>query len=267
MFDRILYREKLEAEIEKWVDPEWQKSLSLLLFDTIPSTNQILWQELEKGDNDILIAIASQQTAGRGQWGRTWRSEKGGLYLSLGLRMEISIQQGAHITLWSAWGIAEALRQQQIPVGLKWPNDLVLGKKKLGGIKTETKIYQEKIIQSVIGVGINGSNIVPETGINLQTFINQNSSISIISLEQLAAITIQGLFLGYQRYQNEGIESILSAYLDYFANLGQSVVIENSPGTITGITSQGELKVCLQSPGAKTEIIVPLGAIQLGYTQ
>jgi BirA family biotin operon repressor/biotin-[acetyl-CoA-carboxylase] ligase len=262
---KTLDREQLNTELAKWVDPQWQKSLSVLVFDRIPSTNQIVWESLEQGHLGFLVAIASEQTAGRGQWGRSWQSEQGGLYLSLGLPMEMAVEQGPHITLWSAWGIAESLRQQGIAVYLKWPNDLILEKKKLGGIKTETKVYQEKIIQSVIGVGINGSNSVPSTGINLETVLNQKKNASIHSLETLAAITLQGLFLGYQGYKKEGIDSILSAYLDYFFNLGQSVLIENCPGMITGITAQGELKVRLKSPGATTEITLPLGSIQLGY--
>jgi len=262
---KTLDREKLDIELRKWLDPTWQKNLSILLFDRISSTNKIVWDSLEKGHKGLLVVIASEQTAGRGQWGRSWQSEQGGLYLSLGLPMKMAIQQGPHITLWSAWGIAETFRQQGIAVYLKWPNDLILEKKKLGGIKTETKVYQEKIIQSVIGVGINGSNSVPSTGINLETFLNQKKKISIHCLEALAALTLQGLFLGYQRYQQEGIDFILSAYLEYFINLGQSVLIENCPGIITGITAQGELKVRLKSPGATTEIILPLGSIQLGY--
>lgn len=264
---KTLDREKLETELRKYLDPAWQKNLSILLFDRIPSTNQIVWDNLEQGENNLLVAIASEQTAGRGQWGRSWQSEQGGLYLSLGLPMKIALQQGPHITLWSAWGIAKSLRQQGIAVSLKWPNDLILEKKKLGGIKTETKVYQEKIMQSVIGVGINSSNPVPSTGINLETFLNQKKNFSIPSLETLAAITLQGLFLGHQRYQKEGIDSILSGYLEYFMNLGQTVLIENCPGMITGITTQGELKVRLKSPGATTEIILPLGSIQLGYGQ
>ena len=264
---KTLNREKLETELAKSLDRARLENLSILLFDQIPSTNQIVWDSLEQGENNLLVAIASEQTAGRGQWGRSWQSEQGGLYLSLGLPMEMAVEQGSHITLWSAWGIAESLRQQGIAVSLKWPNDLILEKKKLGGIKTETKVYQEKIMQSVIGVGINGSNSVPSTGINLQTVLTQKKNFSIPSLEALAAITLQGLFLGHQRYQKEGIESILSAYLKYFINLGQSVLIENCQGMITGITAQGELKVRLKSPGATTEIILPLGSIQLGYGQ
>ena len=180
---KTLDREKLETELRKYLDPAWLEKLSILLFDRIPSTNQIVWDSLEQGENNLLVAIASEQSAGRGQWGRSWQSEQGGLYLSLGLPMEMVIQKGPHITLWSAWGIAESLRQQGIAVYLKWPNDLILEKKKLGGIKTETKVYQEKIIQSVIGVGINGSNAVPSTGINLETFLNQKKNFSIYSLE------------------------------------------------------------------------------------
>ncbi|MEB3311131.1 MAG: biotin--[acetyl-CoA-carboxylase] ligase [Snowella sp.] len=263
-----LYRPKLKTELKKRLDSTWCDRLSLLLLDCIPSTNQLLWDKLAEGKTFPLVAIADQQTAGRGQWGRTWQSEQGGLYLSLGLPLGIPIQQGAHITLWSAWGMAETLRQNQIPVGLKWPNDLVLNQRKLGGIKTETKVYQDKIQQAVIGVGLNWANAVPETGINLQTFCEQHHLDPIDpmdSLETLAAIALQGILWGYQRYCDEGIEGILAAYLNYFVNLGQEICVENMLGIITGVSEQGELKVRLQSPGATTEIHLPLGSIQLGY--
>ena len=126
---KTLNREKLETELAKSLDRARLENLSILLFDQIPSTNQIVWDSLEQGENNLLVAIASEQTAGRGQWGRSWQSEQGGLYLSLGLPMEMSVEQGPHITLWSAWGIAESLRQQGIAVSLKWPNDLILEKK------------------------------------------------------------------------------------------------------------------------------------------
>ncbi|MEB3191190.1 MAG: biotin--[acetyl-CoA-carboxylase] ligase [Snowella sp.] len=264
-----LDREKLLAEIAALLNADWQDCLKLLLFESIPSTNQALWEAITQGQTLPIAAISVQQTAGRGQWGRSWQSERGGLYLSLALDLNLTAQAATQVTLWSAWGIAHLLRQYNIPVGLKWPNDLVLEGRKLGGIKCETKMSQNHLSQVVIGVGINWENPVPDTGIQLGPYLSSLSSPSpsISHLEQLAAIVLQGLYLGFQRYAQVGITSIVQGYLDYFVNLNQSIVLDGSPGKIIGITDQGELRVKLQSPGASTEITVQPGMIRLGYEQ
>jgi BirA family biotin operon repressor/biotin-[acetyl-CoA-carboxylase] ligase len=104
-------------------------------------------------------------------------------------------------------------------------------------------------------------------GIQLSQYLTSLSfsTPSINYLEQLAAIVLQGLYLGFQRYSQEGITSIVQGYLDYFVNLNQSILLDGSLGKIIGITDQGELRVKLQSPGASTEITVPPGMIRLGY--
>jgi BirA family biotin operon repressor/biotin-[acetyl-CoA-carboxylase] ligase len=262
-----LDQEKLLAEIAALLNADWQDCLKLLLFESIPSTNQALWEAITQGQTPPIAAIAVQQTAGRGQWGRSWQSERGGLYLSLALDLNLTAQAATQVTLWSAWGIAHLLRQYDIPVGLKWPNDLVLEGRKLGGIKCETKISQNHLSQVVIGVGINWENPVPDMGIQLSQYLTSLSfsTPSINYLEQLAAIVLQGLYIGFQRYAQAGITSIVQGYLDYFVNLNQSIVLDGSPGKIIGITDQGELRVKLQAPGASTEITVPPGMIRLGY--
>lgn len=236
-------------------------SLAIHLFDLIPSTNQTAWELLEKGEKTPFAVIASQQTAGKGQWGRKWESMEGGLYLSLAIAPEITVADAAHLTLCSGVGIAQNLEKYHIPVQLKWPNDLVIGKRKLGGIKTETKVYQHQITQAVIGVGLNWSNPVPEIGINLHSL----NDCSIFSLEQLAAITIEGLLSGYEFYLSKGIDALLIAYHKRFQNLEQNITIDGCHGVITGISPQGDLKVCLKSAGASTEICLPVGTISLGY--
>ncbi|HAC64291.1 MAG TPA: biotin--[acetyl-CoA-carboxylase] ligase [Cyanothece sp. UBA12306] len=242
--------------------------LSLYCFDIIPSTNQIAWELLEQAKNLPLAAIATQQTTGRGQWGRSWQSSPGGLYLSLAIAPHILTKDAPHLTLLSGWGIANALRQYQIPVNLKWPNDLILQGQKLGGIKTEISSQQNQIIQAVIGVGINYSNVVPNTGISLKYWSKTYSKSAInFALEELAAIVINGILNAYEYYLNYGIDCLLSAYLKLFDNLGQSIMVEGSPGTIIGVTSQGELTVRLESLGASTEINLPPGSISLGYNK
>jgi BirA family biotin operon repressor/biotin-[acetyl-CoA-carboxylase] ligase len=238
---------------------------SIYVFDTIASTNVILGELLEQGHKPPIVAIATQQTAGRGQWGRTWYSPPGGLYLSVALDLSLSAQDIAHLTLWSAWGIAQALRKYNIPVGLKWPNDLILNGRKLGGIKSETRIYQGRITQGIIGIGINWINEVPPTGISLKSFWNQDTAPSINSLEQLGAITLTGVFDGYEYYLSQGSTRLLEAYLQLLESIGRSVVVNGVTGIITGVTLQGELKIRFEASGASTEMALPPGTIALGY--
>lgn len=239
--------------------------LSLHSFEQIPSTNQILWELLEEGIKLPIVAIADQQTAGRGQWGRQWQSPLGGLYLSIALNMDISAANTPHLTLFSAVGIANALRSHHIPLLLKWPNDLILQGYKLGGIKSETRLQQGQIKQAIIGVGINWTNSVPQMGINLQSFLQDQSQPAITSLEMLAALTTYGILSAYQTYLANGIEALLPSYLELLSSRGQQITVNGSPGVVVGVTATGELRVRLHSEGASTEISLPPGAISLGY--
>lgn len=248
---------------------------NLHLFVSLPSTNQTLWQLIDSG-NPSSIVIATQQTAGRGQWGRNWESTVGGLYMSIAIAPHISISQTPQLTLSSAWGIASSLQNYGVPVKIKWPNDLILEHHKLGGILTETRIHKKKISQAVIGVGINWANSVPDTGINLQSYYKKQSKSEIFSLEMLAAIVFHGLDSGIKQLLESGIESILPSYTQLLINMGQQIVVENRLGTIVGVTTNGELRVKLnpdqdnqvtQSQISSSEIYLKPGTINLGYGQ
>ena len=240
---------------------------SLHIFDTLASTNQHIWQLLNtQGKTHKPVAvIALKQTGGKGQWGRVWQSPLGGLYLSVALNLHIKITDGLPLTLATAWGIAHTLRNYQIPVQLKWPNDLILKGSKLGGILTETRMQKNTITQAVIGVGINWSNPVPEKAINLQSFCQQQSTPSITCLEMLAAITLKGIFSGNQAYINERLEELISSYSELLCTTGRSVTINGLPGKVIGVDPNGQLKIRLTSSGATTEILCPPGTIRLGY--
>ncbi len=252
-----LNRQKIENQL--------QQSISgLYLFDEVGSTNQVVWDLWETPQQTPIIAIAAQQTAGRGQWGRHWVSLPGGLYLSVGLKLDMIAQNAPHLTLLSAWGIAQSLRRYGLPVKLKWPNDLILEGRKVGGIKIETRIKQQMITHCVIGVGINWCNQVPDPGITIQSYPNSHN---IDSLETLAALTIDGILQGYQKYLRDGIDHLLRNYVEILDSVGRKVIIEGITGTIIGVSTQGELKISLQAPGSKTTLKLPPGTLSLGYPQ
>lgn len=253
-------------------------AVSLHLFDVLSSTNQTTWELGDRGAEAGTVVIALQQTAGKGQWGRQWSSPAGGLYLSVLLAPNLAIEHSAQLTLCSAWGIARTLREipgklsgvnDQIPVQVKWLNDLVLQGRKLGGILTETRIRQGQISQAVVGVGINWANPVPETGVNLKSFLEQQEIPLIESLEMLAALTLYGILYGYKSWQQKGMEALLPSYLELLAFRDRPLAIDGKSGTIIGVTPQGELRVRLSttdtSAAPTVEILLKPGTISLGY--
>jgi BirA family transcriptional regulator, biotin operon repressor / biotin---[acetyl-CoA-carboxylase] ligase len=203
-FDYSVFREHLTTQ---WIGhPLYQ-------FESLESTNTHLWKLLEEGVQTGTAVLALQQQSGRGQWGRTWISHPGGLYLSVAVAPQIPADESAQLTLCTALGVAQAFQSLQIPVGLKWPNDLLLQGKKLGGILTETAIRQGRIDRAVIGMGINWCNPIPDHSISLSEYEAEQNTSRIPSLEKLAAIALEGIETGYDRWQKLGIEALLPDYL------------------------------------------------------
>ncbi|QIZ71904.1 biotin--[acetyl-CoA-carboxylase] ligase [Oxynema aestuarii] len=280
-----LDKQALERAIASW-SPEdlfgstlcgygLESGFSLHIFPDLVSTNQSLWNLIEAGATEGTVVLARRQSGGRGQWGRQWRSPEGGLYLSLALKPDLPISQAQILTLCSAWGIATVLRDRNIPVAIKWPNDLVLDRRKLGGILTETRLDGDRIHTAVVGVGINWTNPVPDHGINLHSFLSKKALPGVASLEQLAALTLQGMTYGYRYFRRYGIEHLLPSYLKLLTHLGRQAIVEGRPGIITGVSPTGQLQVTLSSTASPSEdrsrdrnpseILLQPGTINLGY--
>ena len=242
-------------------------SIEVKVFDSIDSTNKKLWQLIDKRIQLPIAITASQQTAGKGQWGKTWQSGLGGLYLSVALKCDLALENSFHLVMATATGIANILRDYLLPITIKWSNDLILDYRKLGGIKIETKTENNCIKYAVIGVGINCNNTVPKVGINLRSYYQNNSNklVKINSLEKLIAIAITGILKGYQDYLQLGATHTLKQYQQLLNSIGKKITINNYTGTIIGVNLQGQLKVRLQSPGSSTEICLSPGEISLGY--
>jgi len=234
-------------------------TIPLYYYENLASTNQTLHSMIKEGITLPVAVIAQEQSAGKGQWGRVWHSRRGGLYLSLGLSMRLKVENALHLSLISGWGVAEVLNREGIPVNLKWPNDLLLQGRKLGGIKIETCSQEEMISQIIIGIGINWRNEVPTGGINLIEYTNINR------LEQLAKLTLEGLFLAAQNYTKEGLEGTLPLYLNRLDTIGKEVQINGMAGLVVGVNAKGQLRVVVSSPGARCEISCLPGMISLGY--
>ena len=237
----------------------------LQVFDRLTSTNTKIWELIDDQIKTPIAVIALQQTSGKGQWGHSWVSVEGGLYLSVAFDLDLDLSCNSHLVMATVWGIAKVLRYYQLPVTIKWSNDLILDRQKLGGIKIETRNLKNKIVQAVVGVGINWRNSVPDVGINLQSYYQNQPSVVIDSLEELTAIASYGIISGYQYYLYMGIEQLVENYSAILNSIGKQVQIDNCPGEVIGITQDGKLKVKMRSPGASGIMTFAPGQIRLGY--
>jgi BirA family biotin operon repressor/biotin-[acetyl-CoA-carboxylase] ligase len=130
---------------------------SLRVLAQVGSTNDIALAARAEGAPEGLAVLADRQTAGRGRLGRTWQSAPGvGIYTSVLLRPQAPAARAPLLTL--AVGIAAAETVQEITgllPRLKWPNDIQLDGRKVGGILVEGTTLEGRLSEAVVGIGIN----------------------------------------------------------------------------------------------------------------
>ena len=129
-------------------------------FATISSTNALLLDEAVNGTSEGTVYVADEQTAGRGRGGHTWHSIPGdGLYVSALVKPDVPLSEALWISLATGLAAQTAVREVSgVHLDLRWPNDLLLGTKKCGGILVESAVDTEthsRLRHAVIGVGIN----------------------------------------------------------------------------------------------------------------
>lgn len=127
-------------------------------FDSLDSTNQKLKEMLQDPSlPEFTVVYADYQTAGRGQPGNTWESEKGkNLTFSILIKPDfIDVGEQFTITQLVTLAILDVLRPHCKTVSVKWPNDIYAGDQKLAGILIENSLKGSYIYNSVIGIGLN----------------------------------------------------------------------------------------------------------------
>jgi BirA family transcriptional regulator, biotin operon repressor / biotin---[acetyl-CoA-carboxylase] ligase len=247
-------------------DRELDLDFNLYIFDSLASTNDKLAELIaEENAAPGTVVIAKQQTAGRGQRGKQWQSESGGLYLSVAIAPDLPAKNVHQLTMGIVWGIADRLRNEGLPVSIKWPNDLMLADRKLGGILTQTRIAQGRIYRAIVGVGINYANPVEGNAINLAPHPDYQPNYRNFSMEMLTSCTIRGILRGYKLCTPITIDRLLSNYLELLNARGRSVLVDGKLGTVLGISPQGELHISFATATAATETYLQPGAFSLGY--
>lgn len=213
------------------------------LLEQTTSTNSVLLEQLRYAPVNTVpqICLAYEQTAGRGRQGKSWQNRIGDcLMFSLSWSFKRPQAELGGLALVVALAVAQTLRELGVAAQIKWPNDLMLDKNKLGGILIET-IAQQNQTTAVIGIGINFS--LPD---------QVGTATAILSLLPHAQVTqiFQGILaklIQYlPRFDQTGLDSFLNDYNQLHRDQGQIVhLLANgktiAEGTVNGIASSGAL--------------------------
>ncbi|MCR2802979.1 biotin--[acetyl-CoA-carboxylase] ligase [Paenibacillus soyae] len=130
---------------------------SVLSFqEQVKSTQDVARELADNGAVEGTLVIAEEQLGGRGRMGRSWVSPQGkGLWMSMVMRPSVPIHCAPQLTLLTAVALCRSLkRKTELPIGIKWPNDLLVNGKKISGILLESAAEDERLKYIVAGVGI-----------------------------------------------------------------------------------------------------------------
>lgn len=151
------------------------------VYDTIDSTNAEALRLATQGHALPLLVLAEQQTAGRGRRGRKWVSPYAeNIYYSLALRIDGGMRQLEGLSLLVGLAVVKTLREMGLSgAGLKWPNDILVGRRKLAGVLLELTGDPADVCHVVIGIGLN---------VNMQTSRDVDQAWTSMMLEVGAGI-------------------------------------------------------------------------------
>lgn len=211
----------------------------ILAYRTVQSTNDLAVAQAEHGAPEGTIVVADQQTKGRGRLGRTWFSPPGtGIYVSIVVRPKFAPELAPGLSLMTALALARTL-EKTCPgaVAIKWPNDVLLGGKKVAGILTELSAEKDKIGHVVVGVGINVNHGVghfpddlKQTATSMRRFLKHK--VSRVELLRHFLAQFEREYAHYQKYQLAKSHKQLRKYSSL---LGREITVVAGRHRITGI--------------------------------
>ena len=221
---------------------------SVLVFDSIDSTNAEALRAIERGRAAPFLVLAERQTAGRGRRGRKWVSPFAeNVYYSLVLRIEGGMRQLEGLSLVVGLAVMHALRELGVSAaGLKWPNDVLVGQKKIAGILLELVGDPADVCHVVLGVGIN-VNMQMTDEVDQQWTSMRLETGKVFDRNQMVAVLSEKLQGYLHRHQVEGFSAIQSEWEQNHLWQGRPVSliagVSQIDGEVLGIDKQGALRL------------------------
>jgi len=226
----------LSVEIAEGLDTEVLGRKEIRHYRETDSTNARAVELAEQGAPEGTLVVADRQTQGRGRRGRAWFSPpEAGIYASLVLRPSMLPSEATQITFLTAVAASEALMHSTaLNVRIKWPNDLLVKRKKIAGILTEIHAERGALKYAVVGLGIN---------VNTPDFPDElretATSVWIETGKRFSRAVILREYLNRQeqrlrQWQASGFEPILSRWKELADTIGRPIRVE-----IAGKTCEG----------------------------
>ncbi len=232
----------------------------LVCLETVDSTNSEAERQLAAGGPVPLVILARAQTAGRARRGRAWHSPAAGnLYSTFVFRPRLEPARLQDFTLWMGLNVCELISNFcAVDPGLKWPNDLLLGGRKAGGMLTEARVDADQIHDLVFGLGLNLNGRPADLPRELQATATTLAAATgaPVDLNRFAAALIGRVLGAYGEFvDGEYRDKFAALWKRYDVLRGRPVSVVQGTrtvaGTVTGIDDEGSLIVRL--PSGRTE--------------
>jgi BirA family biotin operon repressor/biotin-[acetyl-CoA-carboxylase] ligase len=208
-------------------------------FGQVTSTNDIAFSLARSGSPEGTLVIAEEQTRGKGRLGREWHSPPGlGLWFSLILRPEIAAYESATVSLAVALAVAGVLRETYgVDARIKWPNDVLVGAKKICGILTEAEFRDANVEFVVVGAGINvlhTSRDFPEELRDIATSVAIESDAAVDRVHIISSV-LSAVEDNYKRLCRNGFGDIRKEILPLSSLIGKMTRVETGKGITEGV--------------------------------
>lgn len=201
-----------------------------LCFKETESTNNLA-KSMVQSENFRGLIAAPKQKLGRGRLERTFFSDEGGIYFTLVIKPDIHPINAPRYVIMSCLAVHDALSKIGIKTGLKWPNDVYFGDKKLCGILIENFSDFDKITSLMLGIGLNVNNNVSgiDKAISVKNILQKEANCNAICAE-----IIKSFFDIEKVYLEQGFDPIKKKYLLNSITIGKKVKISKEGGFIEG---------------------------------
>jgi BirA family biotin operon repressor/biotin-[acetyl-CoA-carboxylase] ligase len=228
----------LPSEIEPFLKTKWM-GRKIHHFQTIDSTNSAAYQLAMRGAAEGEIVVAESQEKGRGRLGRHWSSPPFlNLYLSVILRPQIPPHQASLITLVAAVAAADAVEKfSDLHPTIKWPNDILLGGRKVAGLLNEIHSETDRIHFVILGIGVN-------LNMNRKMFSKEIRGVATSLKREMGETISRKVFLRslleelegwYAIFLKEGGAPVLEAWRERAKIEGKRVKVTSFGETLSGV--------------------------------
>lgn len=215
----------------------------VLFYEKIDSTNELASAlSIKRNLDSGTVIIADMQEKGKGRMGRSWVSPPGlNIYMSIVLRPELGPRDSTLLTIIPALACAAAVRSEAgLDIMVKWPNDLVVQGKKLGGILTELKTDLDKIHVAIIGIGLNVNMTgrdFPEEIRPIATSMREVTG-KLYSRSAVIIGILREIEYLYAKLKTDGKEAMLAEWRRVSSILGKKVNVSFGNEIISGIAEE-----------------------------